>query len=151
MTRDKNLFDENLKDEWIRVIDNLDLAERKYVLKIDGIIYEADNEQDIAARLIKDYIETDDPNVQLLFRIDFARALAMYSLCNGLNVEIAKGNEKIKENYAADESDEDYDKDYDEPDYIIDVDTEITLFKAINELEYAEIYRKKNNAYEKIN
>lgn len=137
-----------LKKEWIRVINNKDEAVRKYVLEIQGFVYEADNEQDIMARIIKDYIETDDRNMQLLFRIDFARALAMYSIMLNKNVDIQNNGKEIKENYAAEEDDPDYEKDYDVPDVILDVKDEFTLFTGINELEYAKVYyRDKNGQY----
>ena len=146
----EELAEENprLKKEWIRVINNKDEAVRKYVLETQGFVYEADNEQDIMARIIKDYIETDDRNMQLLFRIDFARALAMYSIMLNKNVDIQNNGNEIKENYAAEEDDPDYEKDYDEPDVILDVQDELTLFKGINELEYAKVYyRDKNGQY----
>ncbi|MGU8435706.1 hypothetical protein ACV3P8_17155, partial [Clostridium perfringens] len=69
-----------LKKEWIQKIDSIDNANRKYVLVFEDLIFEADNEQDITSRLIRDYIENDDRNIQLLFRIDFARVLSMYSI-----------------------------------------------------------------------
>lgn len=146
----EELAEENprLKKEWIRVINNKDEAGRKYVLETHGFVYEADNEQDIMARIIKDYIETDDRNMQLLFRIDFARALAMYSIMLNKNVDIQNNGKEIKENYAAEDDDPDYEKDYNEPDVILDVKDEFTLFKGINELEYAKVYyRDKNGKY----
>ncbi|WWU66787.1 hypothetical protein QJR26_18655 (plasmid) [Clostridium baratii] len=146
----EELAEENprLKKEWIRVINNKDEAVRKYVLETQGFVYEADNEQDIMARIIKDYIETDDRNMQLLFRMDFARALAMYSIMINKNVDIQNNGKEIKENYAAEDGDPDYEKDYDEPDVILDVKDEFTLFKGINELEYAKVYyRDKNGKY----
>ena len=66
-----------LNEEWIRRIDSIEAATRKYVLVYEDIVLEADNEQDIMARLYRDYIETDSREVQLLFRIDLARALSM--------------------------------------------------------------------------
>lgn len=148
----EELAEENprLKKEWIRVIDNKDDAVRKYVLETQGFTYEADNEQDIMARIIRDYIETDDRNMQLLFRIDFARALAMYSIMQDKNVEIQNNGQEIRENYAADEDDPDYEKDYEYPDVIIDVKDEFTFFKGINELNYAKIYYKDENGYYKL-
>lgn len=146
----EKLAEENprLKKEWIRVINNKEEAVRKYVLETQGFVYEADNEQDIMARIIKDYIETDDRNAQLLFRMDFARALAMYSIMLNKNVDIQNNGKEIKENYAAEDDDPDYEKDYNEPDVILDVKDEFTLFKGINELEYAKVYyRDKNGKY----
>ncbi|WWU66705.1 hypothetical protein QJR26_17885 (plasmid) [Clostridium baratii] len=148
----EELAEENprLKKEWIRVIKNKGEAVRKYVLETQGFVYEADNEQDIMARIIKDYIETDDRNMQLLFRIDFARALAMYSIMLNKNVDIQNNGNEIKENYAAEDDDPDYEKDYDEPDVILDVQNEFTLFKGINELEYAKVYYKDKNGQYKL-
>lgn len=146
----EELAEENprLKKEWIRVINNKEEAVREYVLETQGFVYEADNEQDIMARIIKDYIETDDRNMQLLFRIDFARALAMYSIMLNKNVDIQNNGNEIKENYAVEADDPDYEKDYDEADVILDVKDEFTLFKGINELEYAKVYyRDKNGQY----
>lgn len=148
----EELAEENprLKKEWIRVINRKEDAVRKYVLEIHGFIYEADNEQDIMARIIKDYIETDDRNMQLLFRIDFARALSMYSIMIGENVEIENNGKEIKENYAADEKDPDYEKDYDSPDVILDVKDEFTLFKGLNEVDYAKVYYRDENRKYKL-
>ncbi|WP_447412750.1 hypothetical protein [Clostridium perfringens] len=67
--------------------------------------------------------------MQLLFRIDFARALSMYSIMNGLNVEVHIKRKLIRYNYAVDEDDPDYEKDYDIPDVVMDVFDEFTLFK----------------------
>ncbi|WP_195239058.1 hypothetical protein, partial [Clostridium perfringens] len=94
-----------LKKEWIQKIDSIDNANRKYVLVFEDLIFEADHEQDITSRLIRDYIETDDRNMQLLFRIDFARALSMYSIINGINVEVYNNGKKVRDNYAVSEDD----------------------------------------------
>ncbi|MDY3360462.1 MAG: hypothetical protein SOY04_08690 [Clostridium celatum] len=140
-----------LNEEWIRRIDSIEAATRKYVLVYEDIVLEADNEQDIMARLYRDYIETDSREVQLLFRIDLARALSMWSISKGLNVEIMNGKEIVKENYAASDKDPDYEKDYEKADVIIDVENELSMFKGINEIGYANIYyRNESNKYIKF-
>ncbi|MGM8299412.1 hypothetical protein [Clostridium perfringens] len=131
-----------LKKEWIQKIDSIDNANRKYVLVFEDLIFESDYEQDITSILIKDYIETDDRNIQLLFRIDFARSLIIYSIMNGLNVEVYNNGKLVRNNYAASEDDTDYEKSYEIPDIILDVFDEVTLFKGLNELNYAKIYHK---------
>ncbi|EGT0000688.1 hypothetical protein I9Y31_003006 [Clostridium perfringens] len=136
--------------KWIQKIDSIDNATRKYVLVFEGLIFECVHEQDVAARLIRDYAETDDRNMQLLFRIDFARALSMYSIMNGLNVEVQNNGKLIRDNYAVDEDDPDYEKDYDIPDVILDVFDEFTLFKGLNELKYAKIYYKDTDGKYKL-
>ncbi|MDU1308997.1 MAG: hypothetical protein E6936_16295, partial [Clostridium perfringens] len=45
--------------KWIQKIDSIDNATRKYVLVFEGLIFECVHEQDVAARLIRDYAETD--------------------------------------------------------------------------------------------
>lgn len=139
-----------LKKEWIQKIDSIDNANRKYVLVFENLVFEADNEQDITSRLIRDYIETDDRNMQLLFRIDFASALSMYSIMKGLNVEVQNNGKLIRDNYAVDEDDPDYEKDYDIPDVVLDVFDEFTLFKGLNELNYAKIYYKSDDGTYKL-
>lgn len=139
-----------LKKEWIQKIDSIDNANRKYVLVFEDLIFEADHEQDITSRLIRDYIETDDRNMQLLFRIDFARALSMYSIMKGLNVEVYNNGKKVRDNYAVSEDDPDYEKDYEVPDVILDVFDEFTLFKGLNELNYAKIYYKSDDRKYKL-
>ncbi|MDU7068859.1 MAG: hypothetical protein E6343_12930 [Clostridium perfringens] len=139
-----------LKKEWIQKIDSIDNANRKYVLVFENLVFEADNEQDITSRLIRDYIETDDRNMQLLFRIDFASALSMYSIMKGLNVEVQNNGKLIRDNYAVDEDDPDYEKDYDIPDVVLDVFDEFTLFKGLNELNYAQIYYKSDDGTYKL-
>ncbi|EDT72323.1 conserved hypothetical protein [Clostridium perfringens D str. JGS1721] len=139
-----------LKKEWIQKIDSIDNANRKYVLVFEDLVFEADHEQDITSRLIRDYIETDDRNMQLLFRIDFARSLSMYSIMNGLNVEVQNNGKLIRDNYAVDEDDPDYEKDYDIPDVVLDVLDEFTLFKGLNELNYAKIYYKSDDGTYKL-
>ncbi|MDZ4994551.1 hypothetical protein GNF80_16535 [Clostridium perfringens] len=136
--------------KWIQQIDSIDNATRKYVLVFDDLIFECVHEQDVAARLIRDYAETDDRNMQLLFRIDFARALSMYSIMNGLNVEVHNNGKLIRDNYAVDEDDPDYEKDYDIPDVVLDVFDEFTLFKGLNELNYAKIYYKSDDGTYKL-
>ncbi|MBO3399093.1 hypothetical protein JJB71_16390 [Clostridium perfringens] len=136
--------------KWIQKIDSIDDATRKYVLVFEDLIFECVHEQDVAARLIKDYAETDDRNMQLLFRIDFARALSMYSIMNGLNVEVQNNGKLIRDNYAVDEDDPDYEKDYDIPDVVLDVFDEFTLFKGLNELNYAKIYYKDDEGKYKL-
>ncbi|MBO3307927.1 hypothetical protein JJB76_16080 [Clostridium perfringens] len=136
--------------KWIQKIDNIDTATRKYVLVFEGLIFECVHEQDVAARLIKDYAETDDRNMQLLFRIDFARALSMYSIMNGINVEVYNNGKKIRDNYAVSEDDPDYEKDYEIPDVILDVFDEFTLFKGLNELKYAKIYYRSDDGEYKL-
>ena len=139
-----------LKKEWIQQIDSINNATRKYVLVFDDLIFEADNEQDITSRLIRDYIETDDRNMQLLFRIDFARALSMYSIMHNLNVEVYNNGKIVKDNYAVDENDPDYIKYYEKPDVILDVSDEFTLFKGLNELNYAKIYYRDEDGKYKL-
>ena len=136
--------------KWIQKIDSIDNATRKYVLVFEGLIFECVHEQDVAARLIRDYAETDDRNMQLLFRIDFARALSMYSIMNGLNVEVQNNGKLIRDNYAVDEDDPDYEKDYDIPDVVLDVFDEFTLFKGLNKLNYAKIYYKSDDGTYKL-
>ncbi len=53
----------------------------------------------------------------------------MYSIMNGLNVEVHIKRKLIRYNYAVDEDDPDYEKDYDIPDVVMDVFDEFTLFK----------------------
>ena len=136
--------------KWIQKIDSIDNATRKYVLVFEGLIFECVHEQDVAARLIRDYAETDDRNMQLLFRIDFARALSMYSIMNGINVEVYNNGKKVRDNYAVSEDDPDYEKDYEIPDVILDVFDEFTLFKGLNELKYAKIYYKSDDGEYKL-
>lgn len=136
--------------KWIQKIDSIDAATRKYVLVFEDLIFECVHEQDVAARLIRDYAETDDRNMQLLFRVDFARALSMYSIMNGLNVEVQNNGKLIRDNYAVDEDDPDYEKDYDIPDVVLDVFDEFTLFKGLNELKYAKIYYKSDDGTYKL-
>ncbi|MCJ8343742.1 MAG: hypothetical protein MJH09_13000 [Cetobacterium sp.] len=136
--------------KWIQKIDSIDAATRKYVLVFEDLIFECVHEQDVAARLIRDYAETDDRNMQLLFRIDFARALSMYSIMNGLNVEVQNKGKLIRDNYAVDEDDPDYEKDYYIQDVILDGFDEFTLFKGLNELNYAKIYYKDDEGKYKL-
>lgn len=139
-----------LKKEWIQKIDSIDNADRKYVLVFEDLVFETEHEQDITSRLIRDYIETDDRNMQLLFRIDFARALSMYSTMNGINVEVYNNGKKVRDNYAVSEDDPDYEKYYEIPDVILDVFDEFTLFKGLNELKYAKIYYKSDDGEYKL-
>lgn len=128
--------------DWVREIESLDKAVRKYVIEFEGKIYEADNEQDIVHVIDPPYIDSDDKYVQMIMRIDLARALSMYALMLGLNVEVYNGNERVKANYAADADDYDYEEDYEEADVIIDVKSEITMFSGINKIGYAKIYER---------
>lgn len=135
--------------DWVREIKGLDEATRKYVIEFEGKIYEMDHEQDVIHVIDPPYIDSDDRYVQMIMRIDLSRALSMYSLMNGLNVEVYNGNERIKSNYAADEKDPDYEEDYERPDVIIDVKDEFTMFEGINRTGYAKIYKKvKDGKYE---
>ena len=89
-----------LKKECIQKIDNIYNANRKYVLVFWNLMFEADNEQGITSRIIRDYIETDNRNMRLLFRIDFARTLSIYSIVNGINVEVYNNRKKLRDNYS---------------------------------------------------
>lgn len=73
----------------------------------------------------------------MIMRIDLARALSMYAIMNGLNVEVYNCEERVKSNYAADEND----SDYEEADVIIDIKDEFTMFSGINKVVYAKIYK----------
>lgn len=136
--------------KWIQKIDSIDDATRKYVLVFEDLIFECVHEQDVAARLIIDYSETDDRNMQLLFIINFARALSMYSIMNGLNVEVQNNGKLIRDNYAVDEDNPNYEKDYDIPAVVLNVFDEFTLFKGLNKLEYAQIYYKSDDGIYKL-
>ena len=124
--------------EWVREIESLDRATRNYVIEFEGKIYEADNEQDIVHVIDGPYIDSDDRYVQMIMRIDLARALSMYALMAGLNVEVYNGSERVRNNYAADEKDPDYET----PDIVIDIKDEFTMFEGINKVGYASIYKK---------
>lgn len=89
-----------LKKECIQKIDNIYNASRKYVLVFCNLMSEADNKQYIISRIIRYYIETYNRNLRLLFRIDFARTLSMYSIVNGINVEVYNNRKKLIDNYA---------------------------------------------------
>lgn len=88
------------------------------------------------------YIDSDDKYVQMIMRIDLARALSMFALMLDLNVEVYNGPEKVRSNYAVDKDDPDYEEDYEEPDIIIDVKDELTMFSGINKTNYAKIYKR---------
>lgn len=128
--------------DWVREIESLNKAVRKYVIEFEGKIYEMDHEQDVIHVIDPPYIDSDDRYVQMIMRIDLARALSMYALMTGLNVEVYNGGERIKANYAAGKDDPDYDEDYEEADAIIDVKNEISMFSGINKTNYAKIYHR---------
>ena len=136
--------------EWVREINGIDEATRNYVIEFEGKIYEMDNEQDVIHVIDPPYIDSDDKYVQMIMRIDLARALSMYALMYDLNVEVYNGEERVKANYAADKDDPDYEEDYDNPDIIIDVKDEITMFKGINNVGYAKIYYRNNDGAYKL-
>ncbi|WP_133016443.1 hypothetical protein [Clostridium cuniculi] len=129
-------------NDWVREIKGLEEATRKYVIEFEGKIYEADNEQDIIHVIDAPYIDSDDRYVQMLMRIDLARALSMYVIMVNLNVEVWNGNERVRENYAVDKDDPDYEEDYEEADVIINVENEVTMFSGINKIGYAKIYER---------
>lgn len=128
--------------DWVREIESLDKAKRKYAIEFEGKIYEADNEQDVLHVIDEPYIDSDDKYVQMIMRIDLARALSMFALMLDLNVEVYNGPEKVRSNYAVDKDDPDYEEDYEEPDIIIDVKDELTMFSGINKVGYAKIYKR---------
>lgn len=128
--------------DWVREIESLDKAKRKYAIEFEGKIYEADNEQDVLHVIDEPYIDSDDRYVQMIMRIDLARALSMFALMFDLNAEVYNGPEKVRSNYAVDKDDPDYEEDYEEPDIIIDVKDELTMFSGINKVGYAKIYKR---------
>lgn len=128
--------------DWVREIESLDKAKRKYAIEFEGKIYEADNEQDVLHVIDEPYIDSDDRYVQMIMRIDLARALSMFALMFDLNVEVYNGPEKVRSNYAVDKDEPDYEEDYEEPDIIIDVKDELTMFSGINKVGYAKIYKR---------
>lgn len=128
--------------DWVREIESLDKAKRKYAIEFEGKIYEADNEQDVLHVIDEPYIDSDDRYVQMIMRIDLARALSMFALMLDLNVEVYNGPEKVRSNYAVDKDEPDYEEDYEEPDIIIDVKDELTMFSGINKVGYAKIYKR---------
>ena len=128
--------------DWVREIESLDKAKRKYAIEFEGKIYEADNEQDVLHVIDEPYIDSDDRYVQMIMRIDLARALSMFALMFDWNVEVYNGPEKVRSNYAVDKDDPDYEEDYEEPDIIIDVKDELTMFSGINKVGYAKIYKR---------
>lgn len=131
--------------DWVREIDSIDEATRKYVIEFEEKIYEADNEQDIVHVIDPPYIDSDDRYVQMIMRIDLARALSMYAIMYGLNVEVYNGDERIKSNYAADKDDPDYEEDYEKADVIIDIKDEFSMFSGINKVGYAKIYKRNDD------
>lgn len=70
----------------------------------------------------------------------------MYAIMYDLNVEVWNGNERVRENYAVDKDD----CDYETADVIIDVQSEITMFSGINEIGYAKIYYRNDDGLYKL-
>ncbi|WP_419749079.1 hypothetical protein ACNULB_15290 (plasmid) [Clostridium perfringens] len=70
----------------------------------------------------------------------------MYSIMNGINVEVYNNGKKVRNTYAVSEDDPDYEI----PDVILDVFDEFTLFKGLNELKYAKIYYKSDDGEYKL-
>ena len=128
--------------DWVREIETLDKAKRKYVIEFEGKIYEADHEQDVLHVIDEPYIDSDDRYVQMIMRIDLARALSMFAIMFDLNVEVYNGTERVRSNYAVDKEDPDYEEEYEKPDVIIDVKNELTMFEGINKVGYAKIYKR---------
>ena len=128
--------------DWVREIETLDKAKRKYVIEFEGKIYEADHEQDVMHIIDEPYIDSDDRYVQMIMRIDLARALSMFAIMFDLNVEVCNGTERVRSNYAVDKDDPDYEEEYENPDVIIDVKDELTMFEGINKVGYAKIYKR---------
>lgn len=46
--------------DWVREIESLDKAVRKYVIEFEGKIYEMDHEQDVIHVIDPPYIDSDD-------------------------------------------------------------------------------------------
>ncbi|MGU8435655.1 hypothetical protein ACV3RS_17205, partial [Clostridium perfringens] len=69
---------------------------------------------------------------------------------NGINIEVYNNGKKVRDNYAVSEDDSEYEKDYEIPDVIMDVFYEFTLFKGLNELNYAKIYYKSDDGEYKL-
>lgn len=136
--------------DWVREIKSLSEAVRNYVIEFEGKIYEMDHEQDVIHVIDPPYIDSDDRYVQMIMRMDLARALSMNALMFGLNVEVYNGEERVKANYAVDKDDPDYEEDYDEADVIIDIKDEFTMFSGINKIGYAKIYHRNDNGSYKL-
>lgn len=116
-------------------------ATKKYIIEFDGKIYETNYENSIIYVMDEQYVDSNDNYIKMLKRIDFARELMLYSIMEGLNLEMWIGNEKIRYNNISD-------KEYTECeniDVIINIEDELSMFSAINKIGYAKIYIKNDN------
>ncbi len=78
----------------------------------------------------------------------------MYSIMNGINVEVYNNGKKVRDNYAVSEDDPDYEKDYEIPDVILDVFDEFTLLRALmnlSMLKYTISLMMESTSYFNIN
>lgn len=119
-------------------IETIKKAAKKYIIEFDGKIYETNYESSIIYIMHEQYVDSDDNYIKILERIDFAKELMLYSIMEGLNLEIWIGNEKIRHNNISD-------KEFENIDVIINIEDELSMFSAINKIGYAKIYTKNDN------
>lgn len=122
-------------------IEEIEKATRKYVIEFNNKIYETDCEKNIIYIMDNQYIDSNDDYAEILKRINLARELMIYSIIEGVNIEIWNGNERIEENYILEKDDINTEN----VDIIINVEDEISMFSGINEIGYAKIYIKRYN------
>lgn len=88
------------------------------------------------------YLESNDNNLLLEKRIYLAKKILLYSIMLNLKVEIHNGSEKLEENYKVDKDNSGNEVYYEEPDIILNVEDEISMFKGINSTSFASVYKK---------
>lgn len=130
--------------EALMKINNIKEACSKYVLNFDGEIYETNDERSIIQGMDKTYLESNDNNILLEKRIYLAKKILLYSIMLNLKVEIHNSNEKLEENYKVDKDNSGNEVYYEEPDIILNVEDEISMFKGINSTSFASVYKKNN-------
>lgn len=124
--------------DYVIEIEKIEKATRKYVIEFNGKTYETDCEKNIIYVMDNQYIDSNDDYTEILKRINLARELMIYSIIEGMNIEIWNGNERIEQNYILEKDD----INNEDVDIIINVEDEISMFSGINEIGYAKIYIK---------
>lgn len=122
-------------------IETIKKATKKYIIEFCGKIYETNYEKNIIYVMHEQYVDSNNNYIKMLKRIDFARELMLYSIMEGLNLEIWIGNEKIRDNNISDKECTECEN----IDVIINIEDELSMFSAINKIGYAKIYIKNDN------
>lgn len=127
--------------------ENVEIPKLPFIVVVNGVAYETDCVLGIMCIVVDNkYQDNEDINDGWLFRVQYGRKVAMEMLLRGLDVVVYDDDKGIiKNNYAANENDEDYEDESPENAYKLNITTEKQFLKCLADLGIITIMEREDS------